>query len=39
LRDAKEDQLTIGIVRDKKESTVQAKLEPLRRSTRGMRPL
>jgi len=39
LRDAKADELTIGIVRDRKESSIQVKLEPLRRSSRGMHPL
>jgi serine protease Do len=39
LRDAKDDELTIGIVRDRKESSVKAKVEPARRSFRGMRPL
>jgi serine protease Do len=39
LRDAKEDELTIGIVRDRKESSVKANVETLRRSSRGMRPL
>jgi serine protease Do len=36
LRDAKDDDLTIGIVRDRKESSVKVKLEP-RRTTRGAR--
>lgn len=31
--------VTIGIVRDKKESTVKATIEPLRRSLRGARPV
>lgn len=36
LRDAREgDEVTIGIVRDKKESTVRAKVEPPRRTLRG----
>ncbi|HJZ72621.1 MAG TPA: PDZ domain-containing protein [Vicinamibacterales bacterium] len=39
LREAKGDDLTIGIVRERKESSVQAKLEPLRRPSRGMHPL
>ena len=39
LRDAKEDELTIGIVRDRKESSVKAKIETPRRTNRGMRPL
>ncbi|HKB11851.1 MAG TPA: PDZ domain-containing protein [Vicinamibacterales bacterium] len=38
LRDAKSDELTIGIVRDRKETSVKARIEPTRR-TRGMRPL
>ena len=39
LRDAKADELTVRIVRDKKESSVIVKLDPARRATRGMRPL
>jgi C-terminal processing protease CtpA/Prc len=36
LRDADGEDITIGIVRDKKESSVKAKIEPLtRRTTRG----
>jgi len=38
LRDAKGDELTIGIVRDKKESSVKAMLDQPRRSLRGARP-
>lgn len=38
LRDGKEDELTIGIVRDKKESSVKAKIEAPRRPLRGARP-
>jgi len=38
LRDAKGDELTIGIVREKKESSVKAKLDAPRRSLRGSRP-
>jgi serine protease Do len=39
LRDAQSDELTVRIVREKKESSVTVKLDPARRSTRGMRPL
>jgi serine protease Do len=39
LRDAKDDELTIGIVRDRKESSVKAKIEAARRPARRMRPL
>lgn len=35
LRDAKSQEVTIGIVRDKKESTVKATIEPPRRTLRG----
>jgi serine protease Do len=39
LRDANSDEVTIGIVRDKKESSVKATLEaPSRRPVRGARP-
>ena len=38
LRDATGEEITIGIVRDKKESTVTAKIEPTRRPARGARP-
>ncbi|MBI3401310.1 MAG: PDZ domain-containing protein [Acidobacteria bacterium] len=39
LRDARSDEVTIGIVRDKKESSVKATLEgPSRRPVRGARP-
>jgi len=39
LRDANDDQLTIAIVRDKKESEVKAKVDaPPRRNLRGARP-
>jgi serine protease Do len=39
LRDASGDEVTIGIVRDKKESTVKATIEgPSRRPVRGARP-
>jgi len=38
LRDGKEDELTIGIVRDKKESSVKATIEAPRRRLRGARP-
>jgi len=39
VRDAKDEELTIGIVREKKESTVKARLEPPRRTLRGARPV
>jgi serine protease Do len=35
LRDASSDEVTIGIVRDKKESSLKAKIEPPRRITRA----
>jgi serine protease Do len=35
LREATKEDVTIGIVRDKKESTVNAKIEPVRRPARG----
>lgn len=39
LREAPEDEITIGIVRDKRESSVKAKIEaPARRNLRGGRP-
>jgi serine protease Do len=38
LRDATGEEITIGIVRDKKESTVTAKIEGTRRPARGARP-
>jgi serine protease Do len=39
LRDANDDELTIAIVRDKKESQVKAKIDgPTRRNLRGARP-
>ena len=38
LRDAASEEITIGIVRDKKESTVTAKVEGPRRPVRGARP-
>jgi S1-C subfamily serine protease len=39
LRDSTGDEITIGIVRDKKESTVTAKIEAApRRPARGARP-
>jgi serine protease Do len=38
LRDANNDEMAIGIVRDKKESTVTAKVEGARRPLRGARP-
>lgn len=37
LRDASGDDITIGVVRDKKETTLKAKIEPTRR-LRGARP-
>ena len=39
LRDAKDDELTITIVRDRKESSVKAKLDQPRRTLRGARPV
>jgi serine protease Do len=39
LRDSKDDDVTIGIVREKKESSVKAKIEQPRRSLRGARPV
>jgi serine protease Do len=39
LRQAENEELTIGIVRDRKESTVKAKIEAPRRSARGARPV
>jgi serine protease Do len=40
LRDAKHDEVTIGIVRDKKQTTVKATIEaPSRRLLRGARPI
>ena len=38
LRDANNDEIAIGIVRDKKESTVTARVEGARRPARGARP-
>jgi serine protease Do len=38
LRDGKDEEVTIGIVRDKKESSVKAKIESPRRTPRGARP-
>jgi serine protease Do len=38
VRDAKSDELTIGIVRDRKESSLKATVETPRRATRGARP-
>jgi serine protease Do len=38
LRDARDDELKIGIVRDKKETTVTTKLDAPRRNLRGARP-
>ena len=37
LRDAKDDELTIGIVRDRKETSVKATIEALSRRVRGVR--
>jgi serine protease Do len=39
LRDARDDELTITIVRDRKESSVKAKLDQPRRTLRGARPV
>jgi len=39
LRDVDNEEVTIGIVRDKKETTLKAKIEPARRSLRGARPI
>ena len=39
LRDAKDDEVTIAIVRDKKESTVKARLDAPRRPNRSARPV
>ncbi len=38
LRDSRADEVTIAIVRDKKESTVKARLDAPRRTIRGARP-
>lgn len=38
VRDAKDDEVTIAIVRDKKETTVKAKIEARRRPARTVRP-
>jgi S1-C subfamily serine protease len=38
LRDAKDDEVTLAIVRDKKEITVRARLDAPRRTIRGARP-
>jgi hypothetical protein len=38
LRDAASEEITIGIARDRKESTVTAKVEGPRRPVRGARP-
>jgi len=38
LRDAPGEEITIGILRDKKESTVTARIEATRRPARGARP-
>jgi len=39
LRDAKDDEVTIAIVRDKKESMVKARLDAPRRPNRSARPV
>ena len=39
LRDLETEDVTLGIVRDKKATTLKAKVEPLRRSFRSARPL
>jgi len=38
LRDSRDDELTIAIVRDRKETSVKAKIEAPRRAIRGARP-
>jgi serine protease Do len=39
LREARDEEVSIAIVRDKKETSVKAKIEPPRRTIRGARPV
>jgi serine protease Do len=39
LRDVENEEVTVGVVRDKKDTTIKAKIEPPRRPSRGARPV